>query len=80
MVFIVILYVDKLLLHFRAPDPDANDAKIPLEELPRCQECKGLLRPHVIWFGEPLDSDVMARTHEELEKCDLCLLVGDNMK
>jgi NAD-dependent deacetylase len=25
------------------------------ESLPRCQECQGLLRPNVVWFGEMLD-------------------------
>ena len=64
-----------IIIIYRAPDPDAKDAKIPIEELPKCGNCQGLTRPHVIWFGESLDSDVMARTFEELDKCDLCLLV-----
>ena len=42
----------------------------------RCGRCGSLVRPHVIWFGESLDSDVLRRTDEELRKCDLCVLVG----
>merc|ERR1712032_1056184 len=40
-----------------APDPDAQAAKIPEKDLPRCKKpsCGGLLRPHVVWFGENLD-------------------------
>lgn len=61
-----------------APDPDTEDARIPVENLPRCKEsgCSGLLRPHVVWFGETLDSDILMEVNNELEICDLCLLVG----
>ncbi|KAK3611032.1 hypothetical protein CHS0354_022000, partial [Potamilus streckersoni] len=61
-----------------APDPEAKDAKIPVNELPRCKKggCGGLLRPHVVWFGEGLHREVLAKTNEELEHCDLCLVVG----
>ncbi|XP_066533447.1 NAD-dependent protein deacylase sirtuin-5, mitochondrial [Hoplias malabaricus] len=61
-----------------APDPQAKDARIPVEDLPRCdrQGCHGLLRPHVVWFGETLDPDILTSVEEELEKCDLCLIVG----
>lgn len=61
-----------------APDPKAEDARIPVEDLPRCEEsgCTGLLRPHVVWFGETLDADILTAVEEELDKCDLCLVVG----
>ena len=44
----------------------------------RCQEaeCGGLLRPAVVWFGESLDSDILQRVEEELDSCDLCLVVS----
>ncbi|KAJ6664479.1 hypothetical protein lerEdw1_007136 [Lerista edwardsae] len=59
-----------------APDSDAEDARIPVEHLPRCEDCSGLLRPHVVWFGETLDSDILTEVEKELEICDLCLVVG----
>ena len=51
---------------------------IPVSELPTCKKdgCGGLLRPHVVWFGESLDSDVLDAAGKHLEKCDLCLVVG----
>ncbi|KAL8590606.1 NAD-dependent protein deacylase sirtuin-5, mitochondrial [Nucella lapillus] len=60
------------------PDKDAPDARIPVDQLPACTKdgCGGLLRPHVVWFGESLDSGVLNQTDQELEKCDLCLVVG----
>ena len=30
---------------------------VPSEDLPKCPSCGGLLRPDVVWFGEPLPSD-----------------------
>ncbi|MCL4134446.1 UNVERIFIED_CONTAM: hypothetical protein GTU68_037479, partial [Idotea baltica] len=59
-----------------APDPNATDARIPEQDLPRCQKCSGLLRPHVVWFGEGLDEKVLSRAYGELGQCDLCLVVG----
>uniref|UniRef100_A0A8C5JKL3 NAD-dependent protein deacylase sirtuin-5, mitochondrial n=1 Tax=Junco hyemalis TaxID=40217 RepID=A0A8C5JKL3_JUNHY len=61
-----------------APDPDTEDAAIPVEDLPQCEEdgCNGLLRPHVVWFGEALDPGVLTAVEKELDICDLCLVVG----
>ncbi|XP_030737258.1 NAD-dependent protein deacylase sirtuin-5, mitochondrial isoform X3 [Globicephala melas] len=61
-----------------APEPETQDARIPVEELPRCEEaaCGGLLRPHVVWFGENLDPAILEEAGRELALCDLCLVVG----
>jgi len=61
-----------------APDPDADDARIDVKDLPRCKQpgCGGLLRPHVVWFGEGLESHVLNQTRDELDACDLCIVVG----
>ena len=58
------------------PDPKTPSAKIPVDQLPKCSKCGGLLRPAVIWFGENLDSNVMRKASAELEKCDICLVIG----
>ncbi|AGK61930.1 NAD-dependent protein deacetylase, SIR2 family [Archaeoglobus sulfaticallidus PM70-1] len=50
-------------------------SRIP-EELPKCPECSGLLRPAVVWFGERLDPDVLMRSFDLAEKSDLILVVG----
>ena len=33
---------------------------VSVQDLPRCKKpsCGGLLRPHVVWFGEGLDEEV----------------------
>lgn len=47
----------------------------------RCEEaaCGGLLRPHVVWFGENLDPAILEEVHRELALCDLCLVVGHTL-
>jgi NAD-dependent deacetylase len=53
-----------------------TDARAPLPELPvRCPDCRGLARPGVIWFGEPIGADVLAGSQGALD-CDVCLVVG----
>lgn len=61
-----------------APEPETQDARIPVVKLPRCEEagCGGLLRPHVVWFGENLDPAILEEVDRELALCDLCLVVG----
>ena len=50
-------------------------AGLYFDALPRCH-CGGLLRPHVVWFGEiPLG---MREIGEALDDCDLFLTVGSS--
>jgi len=42
---------------------------------PRC-ECGELLRPGVVWFGEPLGSDTLARAARWAEATSLVLVIG----
>ncbi|KAF7657549.1 hypothetical protein LDENG_00025640 [Lucifuga dentata] len=61
-----------------SPDADMPDAQIPVDKLPRCGEsdCRGLVRPNVVFFGETLDSHILTKVEKELDTCDLCLVVG----
>ena len=49
---------------------------VPITLLPLCPECEGLLRPHIVWFGESLNPDDLAQSQEALLHCDLLLIVG----
>ncbi|XP_046456725.1 NAD-dependent protein deacylase [Daphnia pulex] len=61
-----------------SPSPNEVGELVPESLLPRCKvsSCGGLLRPHVVWFHENLDSAVLKKADEELNSCDLCLVVG----
>lgn len=49
---------------------------VPISILPRCRSCGGLLRPHIVWFGEALSEEDLRASDEALRSCDLCLIVG----
>jgi NAD-dependent deacetylase len=44
--------------------------------LPKCQDCGGLLRPHVVWFGESLDYPLLHQAIEASRTCQVMLVVG----
>jgi NAD-dependent deacetylase len=46
------------------------------ETLPRCASCASLLRPDVVWFGEPLDEAVFGDAFRLASSADVCLIVG----
>ena len=43
---------------------------------PACPQCGGLLRPDVVWFGESLDPDLLARAWGAAERAEVMLVVG----
>ncbi|KAL1870147.1 hypothetical protein Daus18300_005211 [Diaporthe australafricana] len=62
------------LLDPSVPVPDIN-----VKDLPHCPSCKkALLRPGVVWFGEPLDGEMLNATDEWIDSgpVDVILVVG----
>jgi NAD-dependent deacetylase len=43
---------------------------------PCCPECGGVMKPDIVYFGEPIPADVAYRSVEEAEKCDVMLVCG----
>ena len=46
------------------------------ETVPRCDHCDGLLRPDVVWFGEPLPRDQLEGAVEAARACDVYFSIG----
>ncbi|MFB0566693.1 MAG: NAD-dependent deacetylase [Candidatus Aminicenantaceae bacterium] len=46
---------------------------------PHCTECRGTLRPAVIFFGETLDPLTLRSAYEEAAHCDFMLAVGSSL-
>jgi NAD-dependent deacetylase len=53
-----------------------EDRSPALPELPACGSCGALLRPHVVWFGEMLDSKILDLAHRALETCQVMMVIG----
>ena len=41
----------------------------------RCENCGGLLRPHVVWYGEGMEYGTLAEIDHALRNCDLYIQV-----
>lgn len=67
---------------------DISDASNPIatvntKDLPQCPECKdGLLRPGVVWFGEPLPEKTLKAVDKWIAAgpIDLCLVIGTSAR
>lgn len=60
-------------------DESVQIPELTEDDLPHCPECKtGLLRPGVVWFGEPLPTDTLGTVEDWVDesKVDLVLVVG----
>ena len=49
---------------------------VPIPMLPLCPACGGLLRPHIVWFGESLDPDDLDRSVAAVGSCEMLLIIG----
>jgi NAD-dependent deacetylase len=53
-----------------------HDHREPFETLPPSCGCGGLLRPDVVWFGEVLPEDAIARAVSAIRAADLMIVIG----
>jgi NAD-dependent deacetylase len=49
---------------------------VPLPEVPPRCSCGALLRPHVVWFGESLDPQILGTAFRAVERSQLMLVIG----
>lgn len=45
---------------------------------PTCYICKGILKPDMVFFNEPIPTFAKMRSFEEAQKCDVLLIIGTN--
>lgn len=57
-------------------DREEPNTQVPLEPLPPMCACGGMLRPAVVWFGEPLPQNEFRKACEAMEQADVVLVVG----
>lgn len=53
---------------------DAEDVQVPV-----CPECGGLLKPTVVFFGEPVPAEVAQHALEVVSQADALLVVGSSL-
>ncbi|PIQ87611.1 MAG: NAD-dependent deacylase [Candidatus Omnitrophica bacterium CG11_big_fil_rev_8_21_14_0_20_45_26] len=55
---------------------EVNEATELSADLPHCRDCGGLLRPHVVWFGEALNESVVHEALLWLYQADVIIVIG----
>lgn len=46
---------------------------------PKCHNCDNILRPDVVWFGEPLPQDVWQEAIIHASSCDVMIITGTSL-
>ena len=46
--------------------------------VPKC-ECGGVIKPDVVFFGEPLPQDALIKAQEAAKKANLCIVMGSSL-
>ncbi len=55
---------------------ETTDERVPLPEIPPRCGCGALVRPGVVWFGEPLPASEWISAERAAKTCDLFIVVG----
>ena len=63
--------------HLRLPADETGDAEEV--EVPLCLKCGGLVKPGVVFFGEPVPADVTQKAFELVGVADALLVVGSSL-
>ena len=65
------------ILRDRCLDEDCvRERRAGADELPRCADCGGMLRPDVVWFGEAIPATPLRLADAAARDCDVFLSVG----
>lgn len=60
----------------RCGTPASNAEVLAADSVPVCRSCGGVVRPDVVWFGEPLPEDEWNAAVRATESADVFLSVG----
>ncbi|HEX2166045.1 MAG TPA: NAD-dependent protein deacetylase, partial [Longimicrobiales bacterium] len=64
-----------------APDGDAEipDAMLESFRVPECEACAGIMKPHVVFFGENVPASVVGQAWSVFEDGDVLLVIGSSL-
>jgi NAD-dependent SIR2 family protein deacetylase len=65
-----------------APDGDADVAEdsVSSVEVPPCEDCDGILKPNVVFFGDNVDKSIVQHVYDGIDDSDGMLIVGTSLK
>ena len=62
----------------RAPSDDCQ-ATVLQGEVPKCNQCGSLVKPDIVFFGEELPKRFQNLIDDDMEECDLLLVIGTSL-
>ncbi len=66
---------------FRVYDgDDISDDVMEAGNVPRCDDCGGVIKPNVILFGEQLPIQILQAAQRAAKACDVMLVVGSSLE
>ena len=65
-----------------APDGDADVAEdsVVSVAVPPCENCGGILKPNVVFFGDNVSKSIVQRVYDGIDNSDGMLIVGTSLK
>jgi NAD-dependent SIR2 family protein deacetylase len=65
-----------------APDGDAEveEDSVPCVAIPTCENCGGILKPNVVFFGDNVNKSIVQRVYDGIDDSDGMLIVGTSLK
>lgn len=65
-----------------APDGDAEveEDSVPCVAVPTCENCGGILKPNVVFFGDNVNKSIVQRVYDGIDDSDGMLIVGTSLK
>jgi NAD-dependent deacetylase len=71
--------VDCLSCRRRYPASEVQDRLLGGCDVPRCDDCQGLLKPATVSFGQSLPAEVLAEAFSLARESDLVLILGSSL-
>jgi NAD-dependent deacetylase len=68
-----------LSCHRRFPMPEVLRRIEEGVEVPDCPECKGILKPDAVFFGEALPQETLQEAIRRAKNCDLLVVIGSTL-
>jgi len=59
---------------------DLKSLSLEQTKVPYCTFCDGVVKPDVVFFGEPLDSGILGRSADLAAEADLMLVIGCSLE
>jgi len=72
-------WLEEHSLALARPDGDVELEQTTRFVVPTCQQCGGRLKPDVVFFGENVPKDRVARCYAELDRADSLLVSGSSL-